>query len=299
MTTKSPVSTQSQEPTVSEDPETTTALALSPSEMAALVPADISALQRPVHQDSAPAERRSISVPYVGFRGLKSFKHAEALDAAGIRVEKDGSGKFYLHHVTPIRVDPFKIHLFQYSRAYTRIDNNQNVTDAIFESDNEAFADGFREALYAAVAVVLSPGNYMPATLQLRGAQANALRDAVNLMPSAEQPKKLAARGLKVYACTIPPHGVTSSDNYSTLVGQTTAFYEPNRVLVNDWIRTRPVPLAGYLELADTVESSRNSGLWAVNATANWLTDDGTHPTALGHARMGVPLTALIPLLTL
>ncbi len=187
------MNTQPKESNVSEESETT-AIALSPSELQALIPTSIDALQTTVHKDSAPAERRSISVPYVGFRGLKSFKHAEALDAAGIRCEKDGSGKFFLNHVTPIRVDPFRLHLMQYSRAYTIEDNDGNPTEAIFRNDDEAFADGFREAIVAVVAVVLSPGNYMPATLKVRGAQVNTLRDAINLMPSAEQ-GKLAARG--------------------------------------------------------------------------------------------------------
>jgi lysophospholipase L1-like esterase len=120
--------------------------------------------------------------------------------------------------------------------------------------------------------------------------------------------------GLRVYAQTLAPR-VTTTDNYATLANQTPLTSEAARVAYNDWLRAgapvnattkAPVavgtggallsgtdghPLAGYLELADTVESSRNSGKWKVNGTANYLTADGTHPNATGSAMMasGLP----------
>ena len=90
--------------------------------------------------------------------------------------------------------------------------------------------------------------------------------------------KFYAARGLKVYQTTITPLA-TSSDSFLSVSNQV-----PMRpgVLppVNDWIRTVPAPLTGYFEIADTVESARNSEKWKVDGvTSNLFTSDGIHPT--------------------
>ncbi|MGM9473201.1 SGNH/GDSL hydrolase family protein [Pseudarthrobacter sp. YS3] len=124
----------------------------------------------------------------------------------------------------------------------------------------------------------------------------------------------LGSGGAKVYQTTITP-GSDSTDGWTTLVGQTARTaqtQEAKRVSLNDWFRdgaptvagvgvtagsTDPTakragaaghPLTGYIEVADTVESSRNSGKWAVDAGA--LTADGTHPETIGHNRMLTPV---------
>lgn len=111
----------------------------------------------------------------------------------------------------------------------------------------------------------------------------------------------------KVYATTLTPK-TTSTDSFVSLANQTVTANEATRTGYNDWLRdgapiqnSAPVaigssgatvyragdalhPLAGWYEIADTVESSRNSGKWRVDGGA-W-TADGTHPTAAGHAAM-------------
>lgn len=78
----------------------------------------------------------------------------------------------------------------------------------------------------------------------------------------------------KLWQCTFPP--VTdSTDGWATLGNQTPSplWNNPVRLLINDWIRTTPTPLAGFFELAGSLESSLNSGLWKVPG----YTTDGLH----------------------
>lgn len=103
----------------------------------------------------------------------------------------------------------------------------------------------------------------------------------------------LARQGIAVYGCTLLPHSVSSTDNFATVANQTvpTDGSEQIRTAFNDWIRTTPAPLAGYIETADTVETARNSGLWKVNGSAMGYTVDGVHPSGGGHAAAGAALT--------
>lgn len=104
----------------------------------------------------------------------------------------------------------------------------------------------------------------------------------------------LARRGIKVYATSLLPR-TSSTDNFGSLGGQTVTAYEATRVGVNDWLRAgAPIvngaavavgtagallagqaghPLTGYFETADRVESARNSGKWAMQATTRVVTD--------------------------
>ena len=90
----------------------------------------------------------------------------------------------------------------------------------------------------------------------------------------------MANRGLKVFATTIPPK-TTSTDSWATVENQTPTSSNNVRVQVNDWIRTKPAPLTNYFDVADALESARNSGKWKAN-----YTNDGTHPIAVGHIDM-------------
>lgn len=116
-----------------------------------------------------------------------------------------------------------------------------------------------------------------------------------------------AALGLSVWQTTTTPN---TTGTWSTLEGQTPAPSTPDRIGWNRWLRdgaplsdgvivpTGTVaavrvgdpghPLAGVIELADTLESARDSGLWRVDHGP--LTTDGTHPRETGHALMAAAL---------
>lgn len=87
----------------------------------------------------------------------------------------------------------------------------------------------------------------------------------------------------KVYQTTITPR-TTSSDNWATTVNQAQVSGTINgrRTALNDWIRGIPTGAHGYFDVADAVETSRNSGLWVVTGVANAYTPDGIHPNTEG-----------------
>ncbi|MBE7196007.1 MAG: hypothetical protein INR66_26450, partial [Gordonia polyisoprenivorans] len=126
---------------------------------------------------------------------------------------------------------------------------------------------------------------------------------SVNLQPfSAIVWRRLARRGVAIYACTITPQ-TTSTDSWATPGNQTVGSNESLRAGYNDWLRAGaplnpstfvPVavgtagalvagqaghPLVGYFEIADLAETARNSGKWKANYTG-----DGTHLNATGAA---------------
>jgi hypothetical protein len=106
----------------------------------------------------------------------------------------------------------------------------------------------------------------------------------------------LAASGARIWQTTLTPKS-TSTDGWTTVVNQTTDSTNSARVLVNNWIRDGgPMlggaavatgssapgtlragevghPLTGYVEIADTVESARDSGLWRPDPGMRTVTD--------------------------
>jgi lysophospholipase L1-like esterase len=84
--------------------------------------------------------------------------------------------------------------------------------------------------------------------------------------------------GWRVYQNTITPKssGAWSNPDYSDQTPQLMTHRPP----LNTAIRLTPSPLQGYLEMADAVEPSRDSGLWVVRP--DWAnvtsTGDGLHP---------------------
>jgi lysophospholipase L1-like esterase len=93
----------------------------------------------------------------------------------------------------------------------------------------------------------------------------------------------LGSTGARVIQATYTPV-TTSSDSWATLEGQTLANSNGVRIQTNEWIRSVPsAAITGYLETCGVVESSPNSGRWAVNGSAGAYTADGTHVTQLGH----------------
>lgn len=93
-----------------------------------------------------------------------------------------------------------------------------------------------------------------------------------------------ARTGRRVWVPTVPPY-TTSTDSFVTTANQTVTANEANRVAMNNWIRTKPANVYGVIEVADVLETSRNSGIWKADGTAgNKLTTDGIHPNAAGSA---------------
>jgi len=123
--------------------------------------------------------------------------------------------------------------------------------------------------------------------------------------------------GKTVYLATIIPR-TSSTDSWATLANQTTLSTESGRVAFNTWVRAgapldpttlAPVavgtpgaivagsashPAVGYIETANTVESSQDSGKWAVNGTANYLTADGAHATPTAAQLISAALSPLV-----
>lgn len=93
--------------------------------------------------------------------------------------------------------------------------------------------------------------------------------------------------GLTVIQTTITPR-TTSTDSWATTANQSIfdAGIEANRVQFNAWVRTLPAPLSGYIEVADTVETARDSGKWKSDGTSGKWTPDGVHPSTYGHDQL-------------
>lgn len=92
-------------------------------------------------------------------------------------------------------------------------------------------------------------------------------------------------RGIAVFQKTITPV-TTSSDTWKTVANQTPHATNGIRTALNDYIRTGPVlpsgRSVGVLDVADIVETSRNSGVWHgdenFGVQTKLFTEDGTHP---------------------
>lgn len=125
---------------------------------------------------------------------------------------------------------------------------------------------------------------------------------------------RLAATGAKVFTITHPPGAVSSTDVFATTANQTVYANDANRVAFNNWIRCgAPIsggaavacgtasallsgqpghPLTGYFEIADTLESARDSGKFFANGTAGYATYDGTHFALPGILRAAAGINA-------
>lgn len=120
--------------------------------------------------------------------------------------------------------------------------------------------------------------------------------------------------GQRVIQTTITPH-TGSTDSWATTANQivTNSTIEANRVQLNNWIRAgAPIisgvavtpgtsgavlagdaghPLYSYWEIADLVETARDSGIWKAGYTSDGLHPNGTGITA---ASAGVDYTMII-----
>jgi len=107
--------------------------------------------------------------------------------------------------------------------------------------------------------------------------------------------KGLIAEGVKPVGVTIPPR-TASSDAWATTANQTfdktnyTGGASSLRSQINTWIRAGGGGnLVGYFELADIVETARDSGIWLAGYTS-----DGTHPNVTGHTAIGAALSSAL-----
>lgn len=84
---------------------------------------------------------------------------------------------------------------------------------------------------------------------------------------------------LRVFQTTIMPR-TTSTDSWVTTGNQTVGANEATRLSVNTSIRAVMATTDGTFDIATPVESSWNSGLWALDtaATSVAMTADGVHP---------------------
>jgi lysophospholipase L1-like esterase len=94
----------------------------------------------------------------------------------------------------------------------------------------------------------------------------------------------LSDLGVKVLQTTITTH-TSSSDAWTTTEGQT--IVNPNFLpggiynRINDWIRSKPSPLAGYFDPSAVLETEPDSGIWIAPNNAP-VTNDGPHLNGLG-----------------
>lgn len=95
----------------------------------------------------------------------------------------------------------------------------------------------------------------------------------------------LEASGNRLFQATITPSS-TSSDSWATVANQAVKAWESNRITLQNFIRAGNVNVHGIIEVADSLESTRNSGRWKAPPQH---TIDGTHPTPAGYL---LPVTA-------
>lgn len=92
----------------------------------------------------------------------------------------------------------------------------------------------------------------------------------------------------KVIVSTISPKS-SSTDAWATAVNQTLDTQNGVRTAINDWLRAKPAPIVACFDVADAMETARNSGLWKNvgdgTATAA-MTGDGLHASAFGYNRV-------------
>lgn len=91
----------------------------------------------------------------------------------------------------------------------------------------------------------------------------------------------------KITACTLTPKS-TSTDQWTTIVGQTAVGGNAQRVTANTMIRGGTVSTDvnnGYFEIADQVENTRDSGIWKANGLTpdSGITHEGIHETPTGY----------------
>lgn len=89
--------------------------------------------------------------------------------------------------------------------------------------------------------------------------------------------------GKPIYIATLGPV-TTSTDSWATDANQTVTAVEAARVAYNNLLRTtRLANVAGIIDMADSVETYRDSGKWKTNGVAFFYTPDGLHSSQNGY----------------
>lgn len=144
--------------------------------------------------------------------------------------------------------------------------------------------------------------------------------DMLGLWLAAKAQLPLAGR---VFQTTITP-SCTSTDSFATTANQIAAQNfstsgSGTREQLNDWLRdgapllsgapaaigangalrsgSASHPLHAVMDMADAVESARNSGKWRVDGTAGKWTADGLHPSNFAHKEAAASATPYLQLL--
>lgn len=134
---------------------------------------------------------------------------------------------------------------------------------------------------------LITTANPQRVVIQLGSNDLAAGQSAAELKASHESiisTLKGALPDLEAWIATIMPVS-SSTDSWATLGNQTTnATINPPRLTHNAVIRALGVTgQDGYFEVADCVESSRDSGIWKVTGAANGYSYDGTHAVEAGY----------------
>jgi hypothetical protein len=163
----------------------------------------LAALGGPQNQGGAQSEKKFESLPYIGFRGVKTTKHVDELRAAGIE-----PNDFYLcesGEYLPLK--PAELHVLQFARLFTQQDDDGKLIGASFTNSDALYEDGFREHLFVVAAVIQRTDKgpkYTAATLSLRSGQTQALKQTISLLEGpAADPDKWSTRS--------PNHKVTAA----------------------------------------------------------------------------------------
>lgn len=91
-----------------------------------------------------------------------------------------------------------------------------------------------------------------------------------------------------IYAATLPPSS-TSTDGWVTTANQTTHSSNAQRIIHNNNVRNGVLPVDGFVEIADVMESARDSGLWLPNYTADGVHGNSASGLALQRASWVLP----------
>lgn len=131
---------------------------------------------------------------YIGFRGAKSEKRVDELEAAGVE-----ENTFYLQDGETIPLDPCAIHLLESVKVMVIVDKDTgDIKDATFQDNDTLWKDGYRPKILAVVLARLSNGkstSWVPATLMLSSGQCKALAAARSLLTgAASRPEEWASR---------------------------------------------------------------------------------------------------------
>ena len=91
--------------------------------------------------------------------------------------------------------------------------------------------------------------------------------------------------GRKAYQLTVLTRA-TSTDGWTTTANQTITSGNADRIALNALLRAVPAGLTACLDVADVMESARDSGKWLPGPSSNYYTSDGTHPVTNAYIRV-------------